>query len=431
MDRLTRYLFIVLGFVIFLVLAPLIVLYISGTRFNLNSHETTATGLLVAKSEPTGADVFLDDEKKDSTPATIRFLDRGDYTVKITKQGYLPWTKKLPVETSKVTYTYEGVDAVNLLREPIPQTLPTSGATSAIVFDDVIWYSANNSINFAPLNRATQFTKITLPFTPNSLSIMRDSVFLLAQNTNGKKALINRSTQATFILPDSFKDATDFNITTNNFLVYRNGDSVSSYNLTTHAITPLLHEIAGFTLLGNIGYAAVRDGHTTLQTIEWTGDGFSNAEPIINSQVPEDGDCQLIITKGKELFVLSGSNFYRANAPLELISSHVKNVALDPTTEELTFSTPSELWFYNFGSAKPQLLTRTTDTINTFIIRENIGYGFIGTASGLEALEIDSRDQQNRYELLKDNAVWAVGLSSDEKTAVALQNGQLLLIPIR
>ncbi len=431
MDRTTRYLFIVLGIVVFVILAPLIVLYISGTRFNLESRDTTATGILVAKTVPTNAKVYVDGKEEDTTPATVRFLERGDYMVKLEKEGYLPWTKKLSVEPGKVTYTYEGVEAVELLKQPIPKTLATSSVTSMIVVDDVIWFSSGPIIFYADINSPEQTKNISLPIAPTSLTELRDSSFILAQNTAGKKVLINRSNEATYALPDSLTTATDFNITTNNFLLARRGDTLFSYNLTSKVLTPLLHQIAGFTLLGNTGYAAVREAQTTLQTMEWSSTQFTNAQPIANSQVPGKSDCQLIITDGKELFVVTDGNLYRANAPLALISSHIKNVSHDLATDELTFSTASELWFYNFTASNAQLLTRDTASANAYLIRSSIGYGFIGGNSGLMALEIDSRDQQNRYNLISGDPVWAIALSDNKKTAVALQNGQLLLLPIR
>lgn len=431
MDRITRYLFILLLIVVFLVLAPLIVLYLSGTRFNLTSRDTEATGILVAKSNPSGAQVFIDGEEKDKTESTIRFLNRGDYNVRLTKDGYFPWSKRLAVESNKVTYTYEGLDAVELIRLPEPFTLTPQSVTSLVVVDDVIWFGTTNAVGHTGMSQPSEVKTISTPFTPRSLTILRNSNFLLADNGSGKKFLIDRGNDKIITLPDTLNLATDLNITSDNQLLARRSDIVYGYNFDTRVLSPLLHQVAGFTLLDNTAYVAHRDGALTIQTLRWNGIEFGDAEPILNSQLPGSKDVQLIITTGKELFAVSEGTLYRINGQPEVVSNHILAASLDFKTNELTFSTPSELWFYNFVASKPQLLTRTTSPINTFLLRSSIGYGLIATQAGLEALEIDVRDQQNRYTLLTDAPVWAVGLSDNQKNLAALQNSQIIILPIR
>ena len=66
----------------------LVVLYGKGYRFGLGPGklELKGTGLLVAKSIPDGAQVFIDDKLKTATDNTIN-LPPGEYRVKIFKEG--------------------------------------------------------------------------------------------------------------------------------------------------------------------------------------------------------------------------------------------------------------------------------------------------------------------------------------------------------
>lgn len=61
-----------------------------------------STGILVATSKPNGAQVFVNGHLTTATDNTIN-LAPGEYTVKIFKDGYFPWEKKLMVKKEVVT----------------------------------------------------------------------------------------------------------------------------------------------------------------------------------------------------------------------------------------------------------------------------------------------------------------------------------------
>lgn len=84
------------------VLGYLVVLYARGFRFNKETFKFSASGLLVAKSDPSGAQVFINGELKTATDSTIS-LPPGSYDVSIRKEGYLPWEKRLTIEKEVVT----------------------------------------------------------------------------------------------------------------------------------------------------------------------------------------------------------------------------------------------------------------------------------------------------------------------------------------
>lgn len=81
-----------------------IVLYGKGYRFGFDTGKPAfkGTGLLVAKSLPDGAQVFVDGKLKTATDNTIN-LAPGEYTIKIVKAGYFPWEKKIKVDAEVVS----------------------------------------------------------------------------------------------------------------------------------------------------------------------------------------------------------------------------------------------------------------------------------------------------------------------------------------
>ena len=81
-----------------------LVLYGRGYRLSFDNGraDLAGTGLLVATSNPDGAQVFVNDHLTTATNNTIN-LQPGDYEVKIFKDGYFSWQKKLKIEKGVVT----------------------------------------------------------------------------------------------------------------------------------------------------------------------------------------------------------------------------------------------------------------------------------------------------------------------------------------
>lgn len=91
--------------------------FTQGYRLDFTNKTLKPTGLLVASSVPKGAQVFVNGELKTATDNTLS-LEPGEYEVKIVKDGFLPWQKKLVVEKELVTL------AVALLFPKVPDLKP-------------------------------------------------------------------------------------------------------------------------------------------------------------------------------------------------------------------------------------------------------------------------------------------------------------------
>lgn len=73
-----------------------------GYRFDFKSLSFVPRGLMVASSQPQGAQVLVDGELKTATNATIP-LTPGTYDITIKREGYLTWQKRLTIEKEVVT----------------------------------------------------------------------------------------------------------------------------------------------------------------------------------------------------------------------------------------------------------------------------------------------------------------------------------------
>jgi len=102
---------------IFLVVTPLIWLYASGYRLG-GGFELQKTGILVLDTQPDGARVLLNGEPHRSlwdklidnqqaaarTPTKIKNILPGTYTVRLEKEGFHSWEKRLQVTSGATTF---------------------------------------------------------------------------------------------------------------------------------------------------------------------------------------------------------------------------------------------------------------------------------------------------------------------------------------
>ena len=82
---------------------PMILSSSLGYKFNPRTFKFTKTGLISIKTQPQGADVYLDGRLLDQkTPATVNELLPGSYNIKIALKHHYPWVSLVNVEPRKV-----------------------------------------------------------------------------------------------------------------------------------------------------------------------------------------------------------------------------------------------------------------------------------------------------------------------------------------
>lgn len=99
-----KQLLISLGILLFLLLATTaVVLYAKGYHFGLakGNLQVAETGLLVTTSKPDGASVFVNGHLTTATDNTINLFP-GEYDIKIEKEGYFTWHKKIKIQAQIV-----------------------------------------------------------------------------------------------------------------------------------------------------------------------------------------------------------------------------------------------------------------------------------------------------------------------------------------
>lgn len=105
--------------------------YARGYRFNIKTFRFLPNGILVLKSEPDGASVYIDGDLKAATNTNIS-LTPGTYDVEVRRDGYFSWYKRLTIEKEIVT------QATISLFKNVPSLSPvtSTGAVNPVMSED-------------------------------------------------------------------------------------------------------------------------------------------------------------------------------------------------------------------------------------------------------------------------------------------------------
>jgi hypothetical protein len=170
--------------VLFLIIATAIVVLLGrgyGLNLNGNGSILSGTGLLVATSSPDGAQVIINGHLTTATDNTIN-LAPGDYDVKIYKEGYFAWEKKITIKNEVVS------KADALLFPTAPQL---ASITNVGILNPVIDPS---------------FTKIA--YAVASQSAVKNGIYVLDMSVRPILTLQNASSQIAQDLTNTFSAAT-------------------------------------------------------------------------------------------------------------------------------------------------------------------------------------------------------------------------------
>lgn len=180
--------------------AAIAVLFTKGYTFSTKQGGILGTGIIAVTSTPTGASVYVDGHLTTATDTTIQSLSPKTYTIKITKEGFIPWEKKVEVKEGLVTdikatlfpalptlypLTYNG--ATNPTISPDGQNLAfgvpaaSESAATRTKAGVWIWTMSETPIAFARGAQPHQivastpsldFSKATLKFSPDSKQVL-------------------------------------------------------------------------------------------------------------------------------------------------------------------------------------------------------------------------------------------------------------------
>ncbi|HPN15060.1 MAG TPA: PEGA domain-containing protein [bacterium] len=138
--------------IIFLIMAPAVVFYTSGYRWNPKKNAIERNGTLIVDTVPSGASIKLNGKTiPETTPITLQNMAPGSYKIELELKDHHPWSKTLWVEPERVTFA----SGVYLWPVNEPEYLGQSDATD-------LFGEANASSAFLIAKSNTNLTSIRL-----------------------------------------------------------------------------------------------------------------------------------------------------------------------------------------------------------------------------------------------------------------------------
>ncbi|GIW63512.1 MAG: hypothetical protein KatS3mg091_314 [Patescibacteria group bacterium] len=140
-----RRLYRVLILIIFLTTLIAFVLFAKGYRFDSENISITTTGIISINSQPKASKIFVNDQFKGVTDQNIN-LQPGQYTIKITSDGYTNWQKEVNLQQGVVLSLHAHLFSKN----PGLKPLTSLGIKKIVQLDNVPQFlvltdNANNS----------------------------------------------------------------------------------------------------------------------------------------------------------------------------------------------------------------------------------------------------------------------------------------------
>lgn len=98
-----RFIITLATLLVILVSAGVAVLLVKGYTFSPDEGRIVGTGIIAVTSTPDAASVFVDGHLTTATNATIPSLQPKEYTVRVVKEGFIPWERKVEVKEGLVS----------------------------------------------------------------------------------------------------------------------------------------------------------------------------------------------------------------------------------------------------------------------------------------------------------------------------------------
>ncbi len=180
---------LILFFCLFFVLAPLILLYANGDILG-SGWTLLSTGGIYINSAPSGSNIFLNDKLKDSTSffsknIVLKNLHIGTYDIKVEKEGYNTWIKKIKVFKNLVSDANVFMLPEKIEVRQIPKYIASTTKTNSEYADILSLFAKKpailKTVSTSSIDLKSNLGTKLSPIMSGKIGIWREGYFIYAK----------------------------------------------------------------------------------------------------------------------------------------------------------------------------------------------------------------------------------------------------------
>lgn len=370
----------------FFIITPVVIMYAAGYRYNFKKGEIQKVGILYLDSQPSKADIFINNKYKAKTPRRFSTMMPDIYKVRVEKAGYYTWEKELEIKSNLTTFAKNIV----LFKQALPINIINGEINifaSSFDQEKIIYSIIKDNIEELRL----------LNLNNNSDFLIRQSsretynqLELISWSPNNRKALlvekIGDFNKYLILDIDTLKIKELFDITRLNFdqLKWDNLDDnylyglrksvLNKIDLVNNSTNSLLSEnIKDFEVKGENIYYISKIGNESFLNLNAIKDQKIIDTKKIKLPSPSEYTLQpstknylvLLDKKNNDLFIISSETFNKQDINNDIIiQDTAKKVIWSKDEKTILCYNDFEIWTFNFETKKKNLITRYGSVIN-------------------------------------------------------------------
>src|SRR3990167_9456139 len=270
MNIIYRKILLIISFLLFICISPLVVLYALGYRASNILANPSPVGVLIAESIPSRASVTINGQAYGHTPQSITNLSPGIFDLTVASAGYVPWHKHINISSGLVT------EARDIRLFPSSQSITTL-LSSVKTFSLsphrrlIAALTADHKLHVIDEDGIAVIKPLAFPVLPDSLLWSPDSSSMLVV-TSGQASLVSLTDQlATAVrlpqLDQAIQLAWDQRIPGRLYAI-TSGHSLIAYSVSNQSSQLIVANISSFATSSRQLYLVDDDNQIHIRTLQ-------------------------------------------------------------------------------------------------------------------------------------------------------------------
>lgn len=412
MTQKTRQILFYVFVLLFLILTPTISFYASGYKLG-SGLNLEKTGILIVDTEPASAAIYINGEiqqdfvsklmKADkgylTTPQKIKNLIPGEYNIKMEKDGYWPWEKRLIIKPGESTFAEDVV----LFKKNLPTLSESGNSQNGLVLNNQnkFYYLSNEKLanidgdNVSLRNLQEEFSG-DAELSPHKNKIISGRFIYNLYDENSP-----------FLSLDKIIGAKTKQVRwgeNDNEIFYTNNGSLYLYNLNDNQTSAInsSKNIRNYLVKNSYIYNITNSSNTTeLEVIDRGKNEIVKKISLPTADYEFRNEANYLInlydTNHEILYLIDPLSPFK---PLRETINGLK-YSFWLNKDILIFANDFELWAYNARTAQKNIFIRISQPIKSIIAHPDENYILFSTGNDINILELDDRDHYNITKILE------------------------------